>query len=290
VVTSLVNAASYQATLGPSGSIVSVFGTNLAAAAATAQAYPLPRQLGGTSVAWNGVAAPLLYVSPTQINLQVPSPGDETPGVVVVAGVVVSTAAGNSVPFSAPANAWQAFGIFSMDGSGCGQGAVLNVAADGSVSVNSSANSASPGGWISIYGTGLDSMAGQYPPDGVPTPLTPLNESSTPLGEGVLFDFQSPPGAPQAWQGLAPGLVGMDQTNVQIPASVREGCAVPIQIAYEDNSLAMSQPVTLAIRQGGGPCVDPPAAGYGQITWQKTVSETETYNTVQPYLTSGRIR
>jgi len=285
VVTSLVNAASYQPTLGAPGSIASVFGSNLAAAAATAQAYPLPRQLGGASVTWNGVAAPLLYVSPTQINFQVPSPGDETPGVVVVAGVVVSTAAGNSVPFSAPANAWQAFGIFSMDGSGCGQGAVLNVAADGSVSVNSSANSASPGGWISIYATGLDLLAEQYPPDGAPTPLTPLIESPSPLGD-VQFDLQGPPGTSQAWQGLAPGLVGVDQTNVQIPASVREGCAVPVQIAYEEGPLAMSQPVTLAIRQGGGPCVDPPAAGYGQITWQKTVSETETYNTVQPYLTS----
>src|SRR3989442_766648 len=116
-------------------------------------AAPLPRQLGGTRVTWNGVAAPLFYVSPTPINFQVPSPDDTTPGVLVVAGVVVSTATGNSTPYHASADAWAAAGLFSMDGSGCGQGAILNVAADGSVSLNSAANSASPGDWISVYGT-----------------------------------------------------------------------------------------------------------------------------------------
>jgi len=285
VVSSVVDSASYAATLGSPGAIVSIFGTNLAAATATTQGFPLPRQLGGTTVTWNGVAAPLFYVSPTQINFQVPSPNDETPGVVVAAGVVVSTAAGNSAPYSPGANAWEVAGIFSMDASGCGQGAVLNAADDGGVSVNSPANSASPGGWISIYGTGLTFLTSQYPPDGAPTPLTPLIESD-PIGQ-VVFDFQDLLQAPSAaWAGLAPGSVGLDQTNVRIPASVREGCAVPIQIAYDDNSRAMSQPVTLAIRQGGGPCVDPPAAGYGQITWQETVSETVSDVSSQPYFSS----
>jgi hypothetical protein len=84
--------------------------------------------------------------------------------------------------------------------------------------------------------------------------------------------------ASQFWSGFAPGLVGVNQYNVQIPVSVREGCAVPLQLASEDaydgTLAAISQPVTFAIRKGGGPCVDPPAAGYGQITWQKTVDTT----------------
>ena len=77
-----------------------------------------------------------------------------------------------------------------------------------------------------------------------------------------------------SFYGLAPGYVGLTQTNVEIPTSVREGCAVPVRLGYGDATLTMSQPVTIAIRQGGGPCVDPPAAGYGQITWQKTVHTT----------------
>ncbi len=34
----------------------------------------------------------------------------------------------------------------------------------------------------------------------------------------------------------------------------------------------MSQPVTIAVRKGGGPCTDPPSAGYGQIAWEKTTT------------------
>ena len=141
-----------------------------------------------------------------------------------------------------------------MDGSGCGQGAVLNVANDGKVSLNSPLNSASPGGWISAFGTGLSGLSS---------------------GGNLQFDLAGlETNWPNSWSGLAPGLVGVDQFNSQIPATVREGCAVPVQVRYVGLSDAISQPVTLAIRQGGGPCVDPPAAGYGQITWQKTVTTT----------------
>ncbi len=275
VVSRAVDSASYQATLGSPGSIVSVFGTNLAAAAATAQAVPLPRQFGGTTVTWNGAAAPLFYVSPTQINLQVPPQADQAPGKANAADVVVSTASGISAPFDASIavpSAWYAAGVFTMDASGCGQGALLNVASDGSVSVNSAKNSASPGDWISVYGTGIwvDALF----PDGAATPLTPLAEAET--VEGAEFDFQGLESAVSAeWTGLAPGYVGLDQSNVQIPAAVREGCAVPLQIEYGGPSQAVSQPVTIAIRHGGGPCVDPPVSGYGQITWQKTVNTSD---------------
>jgi uncharacterized protein (TIGR03437 family) len=89
----VVNAASYAQTLASGGSIVSIFGTNLASSVQAAKAVQLPRQLGGTSVTVNGIAAPLFYVSPTQINFQAPSPGDMTPGVGTASGIVVSTAA-----------------------------------------------------------------------------------------------------------------------------------------------------------------------------------------------------
>ena len=268
VVSSVVDSASYEATLGSPGSIVTIFGTNLATATATAQAVPLPTQLGGTTVTWNGFSAPLFYVSPTQINLQVPFASHRSRGV----GVVVFTAAGDSVPydpFVATPNAWDAAGIFSVDASGCGQGAVLNVANDGSVSPNSPANSASPGGWISIYGTGAPPLAAL--PDGVATPATPLFGTQA----EVKFDFGVLQGTPsELWSGLAPGFVGLNQFNALIPPAVREGCAVPLQVEYFLWAQAISQPVTLAIRQGGGPCVDPPAAGYGQVVWQKTVTTT----------------
>ncbi len=56
------------------GSIVSILGTNLSAQtlAADASANSLPTTLGGTQVYFNGIAAPIQMVSPTQVNAQVP--------------------------------------------------------------------------------------------------------------------------------------------------------------------------------------------------------------------------
>ena len=50
------------------GSLVAIFGRNLAATTASATSFPLPKTLAGTSVTFGGISAPLLYVSPTQIN------------------------------------------------------------------------------------------------------------------------------------------------------------------------------------------------------------------------------
>ncbi|MCL4403054.1 MAG: IPT/TIG domain-containing protein [Acidobacteria bacterium] len=56
------------------GTIVSIVGDNLSdqTAEAPAGAETLPTDLGGTQVYFDGVRAPLLYVSPTQINAQIP--------------------------------------------------------------------------------------------------------------------------------------------------------------------------------------------------------------------------
>jgi uncharacterized protein (TIGR03437 family) len=150
VISGVANSASYQPTLPADGAIVSIFGTNLADTTAVAQSVPLPLELAGTSVKMGGAAAPLFYVSPTQINLQIPKNSSGS--------FVVYTPAGSSAPYDpymANPKASYAGGIFSANGSGCSQGAVLNAAADGSVSVNSSADSAAPGDYISIFGTGL---------------------------------------------------------------------------------------------------------------------------------------
>ena len=56
------------------GSIVSVTGTNLSyhTASADPKQNPLPNILGGTQVYFNGIAAPLVMVSPTRVNAQIP--------------------------------------------------------------------------------------------------------------------------------------------------------------------------------------------------------------------------
>jgi uncharacterized protein (TIGR03437 family) len=68
----VVNAATF--TPGPvaPGSLATLFGANLASVATAAPRLPLPATLGGATLRLNGIAAPLLYASPGQINFQVP--------------------------------------------------------------------------------------------------------------------------------------------------------------------------------------------------------------------------
>src|ERR1041384_7159741 len=70
----VVNAADYSRDLAP-GSIVSIFGTNLASQAEESASLPLPTLLGGSSVelvdgGGNVQPLPLFYVSSSQINAQ----------------------------------------------------------------------------------------------------------------------------------------------------------------------------------------------------------------------------
>jgi uncharacterized protein (TIGR03437 family) len=70
-ITSVTNAASYQAAFSPGG-LVAIFGTQLAPGIVDGPFPPLPIAISGVSVTVNGIAAPLFYISTTQINIQIP--------------------------------------------------------------------------------------------------------------------------------------------------------------------------------------------------------------------------
>ena len=55
----------------------------------------------------------------------------------------------------------------------------------------------------------------------------------------------------------APGLIGVDQANLVVPSTIREGCAVPLHV---ESDFTPSQDVLISIKRGGGICVDPPSA------------------------------
>jgi uncharacterized protein (TIGR03437 family) len=106
------DAASYRTPVAP-GDIVSIFGKDMAVTPASSGAPPLPTKLSDVQVSVNGVAAPLFYVSPLQINAQIPY--ETAPG---TAQIQVSSSAGNatqSVPIAAAAPA-----IFTLNASGSG--------------------------------------------------------------------------------------------------------------------------------------------------------------------------
>jgi uncharacterized protein (TIGR03437 family) len=154
----VVSAGSYAQPISP-GSIAAIFGSNLATAPLSALGSQLSTSLGGVSVTVNGVKAPLFFVSPGQINFQVPSSTLTRNG---TSTIVVSTSAGSSLPVPVPLYA-SGPGAFTSDGSGCGQAAALNIASDGWASVNSPSNSAAPGDYVSIFGTGFGAPVGAVP-------------------------------------------------------------------------------------------------------------------------------
>lgn len=279
----VVTASGFTQPVSP-GSIASVFGSNLAPVTASASSSPLPLAVFGVSVLVNGVAAPLYFVSPSQINFQAPSAVQSavslsTYGTVQVA---VRTASGLSSPVAVPI-ASRNPGLFSLDGSGCGPAAALNVGLTGDVSVNTPANSAAPGDTISLFGTGLGlALYPQAPPDGqASSGLVTFFDDPVVLVDGVPAGVSS-----YLYRGLAPGLVGVDQIDVTLPADLREGCAIPITL-YAPPFLGLT--ATISVHKGHGPCADPPVQTYGGLSVVATYAsgtasdgETDSVNATLP--------
>ena len=110
-----VNSADYSRNLSP-GVLASAFGVNLALGEQGAASFPLPTEMGGTRVLVGGKAATLLYVSPYQINYQIPP--DTAAG---VQEVVVQRNDGTSFKETITVNQ-SSFGAFSFDSTGTGTG------------------------------------------------------------------------------------------------------------------------------------------------------------------------
>ena len=129
------------------GTVVSIVGSNLSfhTAVADPNADPLPSSLGGTEVYFNGIQAPLFYVSPTQINAQLPWELNDTTSVNAYVrarrddgALVVTTPVAVTIVPSNP-------GIFTVAGSSVGvvfhaaSNAVAIVSVDGSIAANDTA-------------------------------------------------------------------------------------------------------------------------------------------------------
>ena len=231
----VVNAASFQggAGLAP-GSILSLFGEAFSATTVSASSAPLPSSLAGIRIRIGGVDAPLFFVSPSQANIQAPW---EVAG--PSAAVVVMRGSAQSAPVDIPV-ATANPGLFSMDQSGAGQGAIL-VSGAGVAAPSGAFPSSRPariGESLEIYATGLGRVAGG-PVSGAATPpsaaFVTLAEPSVRVGvepARVLFS------------GLAPGFVGVYQVNVQLVGDFPSGDAVPLTLSIDG---AESNTVTIAI-------------------------------------------
>jgi uncharacterized protein (TIGR03437 family) len=210
-VNGVVNGANYQSPVAP-GSIVSIFGTGLASGTLSATGVPLATTLQNVTVTFNGIPAPLFYVSPKQINAQAPyglAGGSATVQVSAPGSPTVS----QNVTISAAAP-----GIFTADQSGTGPGMILR--ADDFQVVSQSAPTRA-GAYVSIYCTGLGEVTSTVL-QGNAAPTPPPNTAAMPQVSIGNIPAQV------TFSGLAPGYAGLYQINVQIPAGVPTGNAVPV--------------------------------------------------------------
>jgi adhesin/invasin len=207
----VVNGASFQPGGAPRA-IMSIFGTNLSDKTYQATTFPLPTQLGPTSVMVNGVATPLFYVSPLQINFQMPYGVPATAVSVVVNNQVTTANArglGPSQPHISTLTA-VAPGLFVNPD---GRAAALNV----DLSPHTAATPIPAGGYVILFMTGEGPVTPAVA-DGTPAPFSPLSLITAPVT--VTIGSKN---AVVTYQGLAPGFAGLAQLNVIVPAGLTPG-------------------------------------------------------------------
>ena len=223
------------------GKIVVLYGGGLGPASLvqnqpTGGAYST--QAGGTSIAFNGIAAPILYTSANQVAAIVPY------GVTgATAQITVTYLGQSSRPFSMVMAA-AVPSLFTLNQTGGGATAAIN-AADGSI--NTAATPAHPGEYVSLFATG----EGQISPSGADGAIATGQLLRTPV-ERVTATVGGLPAVVQ-YAGTAPGLVaGLMQVNVRIPDGVPPGGYVPVVIAVGSASSA-ADAVWIAVSRPSGP-------------------------------------
>ncbi len=189
------------------GMIVQIYGSNLASQVTIGSTIPLLTSLNETSVVIGGSAAPLYYVSPGQINAQVPFELAQGASyqVIVNANGALSTPIPIQLASDAPGIAAFASG-----------GIIAEHGADGSLVTE--AAPAAPGEYIVFFvsGMGLTTnpvASGQASP-GSPNLAQPIDQATLMLNGANV---------PVSFAGLTPTLVGLYQVDFQVPANTPNG-------------------------------------------------------------------
>jgi len=207
---SVVNAASFHPGGAP-GAAMTIFGVSLSDKPYQAQSYPLPTQLGPTTVTVNGNPVPLYYVSPTQINFQMPS---GAPAANVQVSVNTGSTNASIRLLAAPPHTSELTvvdpGLFVSAGN---RAAALNQ----DLSVLTPATPLAAGALVLLYFTGQGPIS---PPlaDGTAAPADPLS-----LINGTVGVTVGGKAAEVVYAGVAPGFAGLSQINAVIPSGLAPG-------------------------------------------------------------------
>lgn len=245
-VTSVISASQFGAfpEIAP-GSWIEIYGNNLSAttnlwAQSNFNGLFAPTTLETTSVTIGGQSAYVEYVSPTQIDVQVPGgiPTGSQP-------LIVKTETGESEPFGVSVKTTQpgllAPSSFDVGGTqyavalfSDGVTYVLPQGAVGGVA----SRPASPGDTITLYGIGFGQVNEGTPPG-------EIAQGQTSLAAPVTFSFGGTPSPSVSYAGLAPNFVGLYQFNVVVP-QIAAGNAVPV--TFTQGGVAGTQKLYLAIQ------------------------------------------
>jgi uncharacterized protein (TIGR03437 family) len=179
----------------------------------------LPTALGGVTVAVNGVAATLYYVSAGQANVQIPYEVDGQQQASVSLNYRGAASPAQAIPIAARAPRLYP-GIFNQDGS-----------------LNSPDHPAAAGSIVILFATGQgvtspQSVTGKVAAIPYPGPAGPVRVLIGGQDAGILF------------AGLAPGTAGVLQINVSVPAGAFANAAVSLTVGGVPSQTG----VTLAVR------------------------------------------
>jgi uncharacterized protein (TIGR03437 family) len=226
----VVNAASYIGGGVAPGEMVEILGSGIGPPELVRSPVSdgfVSATLAGTRILFNGMPASLLFVSDKKSSAVVPYgvAGRTTVEVQVEYQGVLSDAVTVPVLASRP-------GIFSRDGSGHGQGSILNE--DGSV--NSRSNPAERGSVVTIYLTGGGESAAGVVSLPVAAAFDVGSEDWTGATGEVLY------------AGAVPGdLTGLLQVNVRVPSTAVDGGAVGFGLCIGSQCVQEYQ-VSIALR------------------------------------------
>lgn len=240
-----VSAASYLDDNSPE-SIVSAFGSNMTTGTSVATTIPLPVNLGGLSVLVDGRQTGLFFVSPNQINYQLPAGTPSgvanvvvmrngTPmlqGSVLISGISLSLFTANATGTGAPAglllrvraNGQQVFeSLARFDGQNIVPAPIVRQAGEQL--------------FLILFGTGIKQS---------------LNTDGNP-GNGVAENVQATiagVASPVVFAGSAPGFVGLEQINLRIPDTLpaNPNAQVVIKVRDQLNNLKQANSVVISLR------------------------------------------
>lgn len=196
------------------GSVVSITGVNFAADQVMGPAAPLKQSIGGVTAHASGLLMPLFFISPTQVNAQLPFEiweGQQTLTLSVQGKPDVN------VVFTVARNAP---GLFTNPAGGTAY--VMASHADGTpVTADSPA---APGETVTVFGTGFGPYSGTAP-DGFSLSLAPNWVLVDPVDVLLGSDDLQP-----TYAGTADQKVGVNAVSFVVPNDLTPGTNAPLQI------------------------------------------------------------